>query len=217
MMNIVGPSQSGKTYWLYKLIKFLERVVVPMPNSIVYLHGTEYQDIFNEMKKRVGEKKKEGKKIEINFVECTKTIPGVREIVERYGENVMLILDDLMFVASGDKENLNRLNEYAMKDCHHQNISLIFVCQDMMYCNEKFRQLRSNSLYQVIFNNIGDSRNLFSVFFNRKFPKSYFTQLIKEVYKNTYDYLVFDNDPKNFENTRIRTGIFPDEQCIIFN
>ena len=78
----------------------------------------------------------------------------------------MLILDDLMFVALGDKDNLTKLNEYAMKDFHHQNISLIFVCQDMMYCSEKFRQLRSNSLYQVLFNNIGDSRNLFLFFFN---------------------------------------------------
>ena len=217
MMNIVGPSQSGKTYWVFKLIKYLEDVVVPMPNTILYLHGTEYQDIFGEMKEEVEKKKKNGKNIKIEFIECDKSIPGVREIVERYGENVLLILDDLMFVASGDKENLMKLNEYAMKDCHHQNISLVFISQDMMYGNEKFRQLRSNSLYQVLFNNIGDSRNLFSVFFNRKFPKSYFTQLIKEAFKNSYDYLVFDNDPKNFENTRIRTGIFPDEQCIVYN
>ena len=83
----------------------------------------------------------------------------------------MLILDDLMFVASGDKENLKKLNEYVMKDCHHQNISLVFICQDMMNGNEKFRQLRSNSLYQVLFNNIGDSRNLFSVFLIENFLK----------------------------------------------
>ena len=58
MMNIVSPSQSGKTYWLFKLIKYLEDIVVPMPSSILYLHGTEYQDIFNEMKTQVENKKK---------------------------------------------------------------------------------------------------------------------------------------------------------------
>lgn len=69
-----------------------------------------------------------------------------------------------MFVASCDKDNLIKINKYAMKECHHQNVSLIFVCQDM-FCNEKFRQLRSNSLYQVVFDK-GDCRNLFSVFMN---------------------------------------------------
>ena len=77
-------------------------------------------------------------------------------------------------MASCDKENLMKLNEYAMKDCYHQNISLIFVCQDMFY-NEKFQQLHSNSLYQVIFDNISDSRNLFAVFFSiEKFVKNIF-------------------------------------------
>ena len=139
------------------------------------------------------------------------TIPGVCEIVEKYGENVLLILDDLMFVASRHKDNLIKLNEYAIKDCHHQNISLIFICQDMMFCNEKFCHLRSNSLYQVVFDNKGDCRNLFSVFMNRKFSKKYFTKLTDEAYQKSYDYLVFDNDPRNHDNTRVRMGIFPDE------
>ena len=59
MMNIVGPSQSGKTYWVFKLIKHLEEVVTPMPNTILYLHGTEYQDIFDKMKEVEKKKKKE--------------------------------------------------------------------------------------------------------------------------------------------------------------
>ena len=58
MMNVVGPSQSGKKYWLFKLIKYLEDVVVPMLSSILYLDGTEYQDIFNRMKEEVEKKKR---------------------------------------------------------------------------------------------------------------------------------------------------------------
>lgn len=38
MMSIIGPSQSGKTYWIYKLI-------TPVPKKVVYLHGT-YQPFF---------------------------------------------------------------------------------------------------------------------------------------------------------------------------
>ena len=59
MMNIVGPSQCGKTFWIYKLIKYIDELIIPMPKSIVYLHGTEYQKLFDDMKREV--KKKEGK------------------------------------------------------------------------------------------------------------------------------------------------------------
>ena len=58
MMNVVGSSQWRKMYWLFKLIKYLEDVVVPIPSSILYLHGTEYQDIFNRMKEEVEKKKR---------------------------------------------------------------------------------------------------------------------------------------------------------------
>ena len=36
------------------------------------------------------------------------------------------------------------------------------------------------------------------------------------MYKNPYDYTIFDNDPKNPDNTRIRTGIFPYEAMYIY-
>lgn len=54
-------------------------------------------------------------------------------------------------------------------------------------------------------------------FFIIKFSKAYFSNLIDDVYQNAYDYLVFDNNPINYDNTRIRKGIFPDKECIRYN
>lgn len=56
MMIIVGPSQCGKTYWLFKLIKCMDELIVPIPKSIIYLHGTEYQKLFDNMKSEVKKK-----------------------------------------------------------------------------------------------------------------------------------------------------------------
>ena len=68
------------------------------------------------------------------FVKCEKNIPVVQN-VSSYCNNALLVLDDLMFVAMDCMENLEVLTIYAKKDCHHQNISMLFVCQDIMHKN----------------------------------------------------------------------------------
>ena len=60
MTMVCGPSQSGKTYWIFCLLENIERMVSPVPKQIVYLHNTDYQPIFDEMKNVYKRKKKLG-------------------------------------------------------------------------------------------------------------------------------------------------------------
>ena len=76
--------------------------------------------------------------------------------------------------------------------------------------------ITSNSLYQIVFHNIGDEHNLHAIFHNQKIPKKIFTQIISDMYKNPHDYIIFNNDPKNPDNSRIRTGIFPKEAMYVY-
>ena len=76
--------------------------------------------------------------------------------------------------------------------------------------------ITSNSLYQVVFHNIGDERNLYAMFHNRKIPKKIFVQIVKDAFQNPYDYIVFDNNPKNPDNCRITIGIFPNESLYVY-
>ena len=71
-------------------------------------------------------------------------------------EGCLLILDDLVSVTTDSKENLSKLNNYAIKDCHHENMSITFICQDLVYRNEKLCQGKNNSIYKVLFDNEGD-------------------------------------------------------------
>lgn len=50
MMNVARPSQSGKKYWIYKLLKHIKFLIEPVLKIIMYLHGTEYQPLFDKMK-----------------------------------------------------------------------------------------------------------------------------------------------------------------------
>ena len=57
----------------------------------------------------------------------------------------MFVFDNLMFAVCEDKNKLDKLHGYVMKDCHNYNCSLIFVCQDFIQKAEKLRKILSNS------------------------------------------------------------------------
>ena len=42
-----------------------------------------------------------------------------------------------MTVASSSKENTTNLDNFASRDSHHSNISVIFTCQNLCYGNGK--------------------------------------------------------------------------------
>lgn len=123
-------------------------------------------NLFSDKIKEAANKQIKNKVIEcFEFIECTWEIPSLENIILIFHNDILLILDNLMFVAANNKDNLMHLNCFAIKDCYHQNISVIFVCQDTMYKSEKLRQVESNSLYEAAFDNKGYRRNLYSIFF----------------------------------------------------
>ena len=75
MLTICGPSQSGKTYWIYNLLFHLEKMIVPSIVKIVYLYTT-YQPLYDKIKAVIREKKN----ISIEFIMCEKDIPRADDI-----------------------------------------------------------------------------------------------------------------------------------------
>ena len=130
MLTICGPSQCGKTFWIYNLLSHLDKMIVPQIDKIVYLY-TSYQPLYDKMKKIIA------KKI-IEFIDCNKGIPRAADIQSNLSDNTLVVLDDLMTVASSSKENITNLDNFASRNSHHSNIS-------------------------IIFKNIGDRRNMYVV------------------------------------------------------
>ena len=62
MLTACGPSQCGKTYWIFKLFKYIKEMIEPTPNKTIYL--------YDEMKRII-----EAQKINFKFIECNKGIP----------------------------------------------------------------------------------------------------------------------------------------------
>jgi hypothetical protein len=58
-------------------------------------------------------------------------------IKEKLGKNTLLVLDDLMVVATSNSTNLTNLNNLASRDSHHSNTSVIFVRQNLNFGSGK--------------------------------------------------------------------------------
>ena len=209
MLTICGPSQCGKTYWINKLFFHLDEMIEPKIEKVIYLYTT-YQPIYDKMKENI-----EKKNIKIEFLDCNSGIPKATDIQSNLLENTLVILDDLMTLTSS-KENLDNLDNFASRDSHHCNMSVIFTCQNLCYGNGKLRNSRVNSQYTLLFKNMGDRRNMFMLADNKGIKRVNFNEVLSDVEKETYGYLLFDNCAKSYDNARVRTNIFPTEKTVIY-
>ena len=107
MMTAIGPSQSGKSYWIYRLLCSLEILVTPVPKHMIDLYGTECQKSFDNVKDVLEDKKKSSFIPGYDFIQCMTEIPMVDDLKKfLYGnDDILFILDDSMFLASDDKES----------------------------------------------------------------------------------------------------------------
>ena len=213
MITICGPSQSGKSFWIKKLFEHIEVMITPETKKIVYLY-THFQDkLYNEMRDEIA--KKPGYTLE--FVNCSKGIPHVSDIQTNNNDDTLIVLDDLMIVAASSKLNQERIDALAVQDVHHRNVSVIYVCQNLAYGNGKLRNLRINSQYYLMFKNLSDCKNIEMVGRNRGIKSARLDNVLRDVESNPFGYLLFDNCVKSYSNTRVRTGIFPGEETIIYD
>ena len=217
MMTICGPSQSGKTYFIKRLIENNDEIFHPPFTKLLFYYSSTYQDIFDEIIGIIKENKNNSMLKEYEFIKCKLNSPSVSEIKQKLGKQTLIILDDLMINAVDNKENTKRIDELATRDCHHEDFSIIFTCQNINYGNTKLRTARANSQYIVVFNNVGDNRNLKTILYNKDLSKNILENLIDDMNKDNHGYIVFDNHIKSENNVRIRKNIFPNEITTIYD
>ncbi|CAB3980423.1 Hypothetical predicted protein [Paramuricea clavata] len=138
-------------------------------------------------------------------------------IKEKLGKTTLIVLDDLMIVAGANSTNLTNLNNIASRDSHHSNASVIFVCQNLNYGSGKLRNCRVNSQYHIMCKSLTCFRDVEMIASNKKICKNKIHKVIEDVGKKEYGYIVFDGCPKGCANTRVRTGIFPKDQTVVYD
>ena len=135
---IVGPSGCGKTCFIESLLlDYQEELFVNPPPKIHYCYGA-WQDGFRDMKDA--------------GVQFHEGIPTTFHLQKRLPKGGILVLDDLMAEGGDDKQLLDLFT----KRSHHQDITVLYLCQDMFPPGKYAKSISRNAHYVVAFKNPRD-------------------------------------------------------------
>lgn len=196
---ICGPTQCGKTQFLVRLLEHIDSMIHPKIQNIIYCYGS-WQPVF---------------KVIQNQIPCIQFFNGLASLNEVDSQITNLVIfDDLMDECINNKQIQNLFT----KDSHHQNISVIFVSQNL-YAKGKFsRTMALNSHYLVLFKNPRDQSQI-SVLGRQMFPGS--SRFLVDAFrdateKKKHGYLFLDLKPNSDSRNRIQTNVITGDQRIIY-
>ena len=194
-MTVAGPSGAGKTHLIKRILE--SDIISPEPKKVVWCYA-EYQPLYDEMKEAgLIDEFVEGLDFETHVDGITPTL---------------LVIDDLQDETSSDSTVANLFK----RGCHHRNLSVMFLVQNLYFHGKKSVDIRRNSLYVVVFKNPQDKLQI-QRFAQSAFPGkvAYIMQLYEAL--GPHEYLLFDFTQEADDDVRIRTGITKGESLQCFS
>lgn len=141
-------------------------------------------------------------------------VPGVdivyfNEFVSDFSEDKpdIIIYDDLMSEIAGRKE----LTDVFTKKRHHENVSVIFVLQNLFFQSKEMRTISLNCMYFILMKNPRDRMQLMALG-RQIFPsqQGYFTRVVEDAFKEPFSHLVIDMTSQCNESHRLRQRVKED-------
>jgi hypothetical protein len=195
---ICGPSQCGKTEMTSRIIKHADTLFTEAPKRIVYAYKC-WQPIYETLPAKV---------------EMFEGLP-TRKLMEEWTEipvHVLLVIDDQLsdIVSSVDIQDLFTVL------CHHRNISVIILGQNIFPQGKCARTISLNSHYIILFRNNRDKQQI-STLASQMYPgssRTYFLDAFQRATEKKFGYLVCDLHPNSSDDYRLRTDIIPGESTV---
>ena len=201
---IAGPTNCGKTYWVNKFLTF--NMFTEKISSILYCYGI-WQEKFNDMK--------QNKKI-VAPITFREGLPNKEEIenLAKRGKFNVIILDDLMDSIVKDSQ----MSDLFTKQCHHLNISAIFISQNIFQQGKYSRTISLNCHVFVFFSNKRDESQI-QTFARQTYPLKWkkFMLIYEEMMQDPYGYILVDCTPSHPKQIKVRGNVFPGEITYTYN
>ena len=120
----------------------------------------------------------------------------------------LVVIDDLMHELSNDK----RITSLFTKGCHHRNLSVVFMLQNIFHRGKELRDMSLNCHYLVLFKSPRDSSQI-NHLAKQMFPGhvKYMEESFQDATSRPYGYLFCDLKPETPTVFRLRTNVFPGE------
>ncbi|KAK6171702.1 hypothetical protein SNE40_018141 [Patella caerulea] len=188
---ISGPTQSGKSQLVRRLILELPQVVDHPILRIVWCYGV-WQPLYEEL-------------------------AGIVEFVEGLSvslnpkERTLLIIDDLM------DETTDKVSKLFTRGSHHENTSVIYIVQNLFHKGKHHRTISLNAHYMIIFKKPRDMSAITQLA-KQMYPGK--TNFVRESYEDAtrkpYSYLFLDLKSTTPDLLRLRSSIFPRDNPTVY-
>jgi hypothetical protein len=180
---VSGPTKAGKTNFVKQLIENFKNFIDPPPKYIWWFYAEE-QNFYKELKD------------DVIFI---KGVPNFSIVRDHSQEPQLVIIDDLMHESN---------NEILFtRGCHHWNISVINIVQNIFY--KGLRTSRINSEYLILMKNPSDRLQI-QTLARQLYPHNmkYFLEAYADATVSPYSYLLVDLTQSTPDNFRLRAKIF---------
>lgn len=168
--------------------------MTPPPDKVIWFYGI-FQELYNEIDN-------------VTFVEG---LP--KNFLDYIGSHSLIVIDDLMAEVGDDK----RLTSLFTKGCHHLNVSVIFITQNLFHKGKEMRCVSLNVQYMFIFRNRRDPTQIMRLG-RQLYPgrSKFFQEIYEDVLKTPYAFLLVDLRNETDEKMRLRTLILPNQLTRVY-
>ena len=194
---VPGCTQCGKTVWVKSLLENAQTTISPPPQRIIWCYG-QWQPSYFDMLRTIPE-------IEFN--------KGIPEDIDKgdyldISQRNLIVLDDLM--AQSDKDK--RIADLFTKGSHHQNLSIVFIVQNIFHQGKEMRNISLNAHYIVLFKSSRDKQQI-SMLARQINPGKVqeFMRSYEDATSSPHGYLMLDLKPTTDDQQRLKTNILPGE------
>lgn len=192
-MICAGPSGCGKTWFVKKIIENMSELINTQISEVVWCYS-QWQNLYETLP----------------HVKFKEGIPKLEEF-SHDGTTRLVIIDDLM--SEVDKS----VADLFTKGSHHNNLSVVYITQNLFCQGRGQRDISLNAHYIVCFRNPRDPAQ-FMHLSRQVCPRN--TKFLQEAYSDAtrapHGYLLLDFKQCTPETCRFRSNIFPhdDEPCV---
>jgi hypothetical protein len=189
---VAGPTGCGKTLFTFKFISEAQSIISPPPEKIIYCYSI-YQQIFDEFPSVV----------------FNEGLPDSSQFDGKH--RYLLILDDMMSQVN------NSVSDLFTRVSHHQNVSVMFLTQNIFHQSKHSRNISLNSHYLVLFKNPRDAMQV-ATLGRQMYPgkAKFLVEAFSDATSKPFGYLLLDLKADTEQKYRVRTNIFSDERQYVY-
>ena len=135
-------------------------------------------------------------------------IPETNHLKSWFPKGGLLVLDDLMAEGGEDKELLDLFTKHS----HHQNITVLYLCQDVFPPGKYAKSISRNAHYIVAFKNPRDQLGMRNLLL-QAFPTCWqdMMDVYQKVTERPFGYMVLDLHPGSDDSKRVFSHLLTHE------